>query len=348
MQHYSRREALQLGAVGTATALLGPAANAYGRSLSRAIPRSSSLTPVSFQLSWIQGNEWAGTYIAQERGYYVDEGVDLKLLAGGPNVTVEPLIATNKVLIGMTYGLGTATTNENGGNIRIFATQYQRSPDVIVSLSKRPIRTLKDLIGKTIGVPSDTSSLWTLFLSRNHIKASSVHQVPVQSSLDPLSNGQVDGIITYSTEVAPLNAQGLDPVFLWMADYHYNDVTNGYGASEASIQSNSDAIVKFMRAEIRGWQDFVKDPEYGAYLTVKKGWGGGISLKENTLECVQTAALLTYGSVYKDKGLFWLSPGIEDAVLENVNPTLKKPFKAAQIFDSTIMPKVYQGKRSIS
>jgi ABC-type nitrate/sulfonate/bicarbonate transport system substrate-binding protein len=349
MQRYSRREALQLGAVGGVTALLGPAATAYGRGLSRAIPRQSSLTPVSFLLSWIPGIEWGGTYIAQERGYYKDEGINLTVLPGGPNVTVEPQIASNKVLIGMTYGLGTALTNKNGGKMKIFGTQYQRSPDVIVSLSKTPIRTLHDLIGKTIGVSSDASAVWQQFLGRNHIATSQVHTVPSQSSLDPLVNGQMDGILTYSTETAQLNAQGLKPVFLFMSDYKYNDISNGYGASVASLQARRDDIVKFLRGEIRGWQDFVKDPEYGAHLTVSKyAKGAGLSLKETIVEAQQTAALMTYGPVYKAKGLMWLSPALEQSVIQNVNPALHTKFSSSQLFDGSVMPLVYQGKQSVS
>jgi ABC-type nitrate/sulfonate/bicarbonate transport system substrate-binding protein len=349
VHRFTRREVVKTGIAGAAVGALGPVLAACGGSTSNAKKTASSLTPVSFQLSWIAGNEWAGTYIAQERGYFAEEGIDLTVLPGGPSVTVEPLVATNKVLVGMTYGLGTATTVENGGSIKIFANQYQRSADVIASLAKKPIRTPQDLIGKTIGVPSDAVPVLQAFLGNNHIQTSQVHQVPVQSSLDPLVNGQVEGMLTYSTEAAELNSHGIQPVLLFLSDYHYYEMSNAYGASAYSIEHDSDTIVKFMRGEIRGWQDCVKDPEYGAHLTVSKyAKGAGLSLKETVLEIEQTIALMTYGSVYREKGLFWLTPESEQNVLAGVNAALKKPVTASEIFDDTIMPKVYAGAKSIS
>lgn len=342
MRDVTRRQALRIGAAGALGSVLTACASAGSTG-------NSGLAPVRFQLSWIPGIEWGGTYLAQERGYYREEGIDLTVLPGGPNVAVEPLIATGKVDVGMTYGLGAATTDLNGGSIKIFGTQYQRSPDVIVSLPGKPIRTLADLTGKTIGIPSATTLVWHQFLLRNNISPAAVHTAPTQSSLSPLVDRQVDGIVTYSTETAQLNAQGIQPVFLFMADDNYNDISNGYGTSTATLSGQRDKIVKFMRAEIRGWQDFAADPEYAAHLTVTKyARGTGLSLPETITEARQTAALITYGPVVRDKGLMWLSPQLEHTVLSVVNASLKKPVTAAQIFDSTVLADVYRGKARIS
>jgi ABC-type nitrate/sulfonate/bicarbonate transport system substrate-binding protein len=342
----ARRGVLKMGAAAFAAGSLATALEACSGSSAAS---NKGLTPVKFALSWIPGIEWGGTYIAQERDYYRDEGVDLTVLPGGPNVAVEPLIATNKIDVGMTYGLGTATTDINGGSIKIFGTQYQRSPDVILSLANKPIRSLGDLTGKTIGIPSDTILVWHQFLLRNHIPSAAVHVAPVQSSLDPLVNGQVDGIVTYSTETAQLVAQGMTPVFLYMADYNYNDISNGYGASTTTLANDREKLIKFMRAEIRGWQDFVADPEYAARLTVTKyARGAGLTLKETIIEAEQTAALVTYGPVAKAKGLMWLSPGLEQTVLSVVNASLKTPVTTAQIFDDTLLADVYQGRNRVT
>lgn len=345
MDFVARRDVLKMGVAACAAASVAPVVAACGGSSATA--SKTGLTPVKFALSWIPGIEWGGTYIAQERGYYRDEGVELTIVPGGPNVAVEPLIATNKVDIGMTYGLGTATTDINGGSIKIFGTQYQRSPDVILSLASKPIRSLAELRGKTIGIPSDTILVWHQFLLRNHIPSAAVHVAPVQSSLDPLVNGQVDGIVTYSTEIAQL-PQSPAPVFLYMADYNYNDISNGYGASTATLATGRDKLIKFMRAEIRGWQDFTADPEYAAMLTVTKyARGAGLTLKETITEAEQTAALVTYGPVVKAKGLMWLSPELEQTVLSVVNASLKTPVTTAQIFDDTLLADVYQGSNRI-
>src|SRR5215469_10058065 len=164
MRYMTRRAALRMGVAGAVAGVLAPVVSACSSSRSSA---TGAQTPFNFQLSWIPGISWGGSYIALERGYYADEGLKVTVVPGGPNTAVEPLIAANKVLVGMTYGLGAATTNANGGDIKILGTQYQRSPTVIVSLPQKPIRTLQDLPGKTIGIPSDTTSLWQLFLARN-------------------------------------------------------------------------------------------------------------------------------------------------------------------------------------
>ena len=70
---------------------VGSGAFALGAAALPFSPRPlSAQTPVGLQLSWLHSSQFAGSYIALERGWWSEAGLDVSLMPGGPNAPVEP------------------------------------------------------------------------------------------------------------------------------------------------------------------------------------------------------------------------------------------------------------------
>ena len=113
-----------------------------------ASPVAAADTSASLQMGWIANVENAGEFVADEKGYYAAEGVDLELVPGGPGVSVEPLVVSGKALVGLSQPDNVARAREQGAALKVVATTFQRNPAAVMSLATNPVPTPQDLVGK--------------------------------------------------------------------------------------------------------------------------------------------------------------------------------------------------------
>lgn len=117
---------------------------------------SENLYKIKLQLQWKNQFEFAGFYMAKEKGYYKDLGIDVEFVEfdGKSNIINEVLNEDKQIGI-----WGSDIINEwlNGKDIVFLANYFKRSP--LVLITKPQIRTPEDLVGKSVMVPlSDAST----------------------------------------------------------------------------------------------------------------------------------------------------------------------------------------------
>jgi ABC-type nitrate/sulfonate/bicarbonate transport system substrate-binding protein len=312
-------------------------------------PSSAAAAKVSIQFSWIKNVEFAGSYIADNKGYYKAQGIDADLVAGGPTATIEPDVQSGKILIGINSPSSTSEAVAKGADLKIIATMYQKSPFAIMSLASNPLKTPQDMIGKKIGVQAANQSIWLAFLKANSIEASKLTTVPVQFDPTPLANKQVDGWFSFvNNEPNLLKVKGVDTFTFLLNDFHYPSITNTYFVKTDTLSDKAkrESVVKFMRAEIKGWQDNIKDPTLGATLTVNDyGKALKLDVKEQTLEN-DAANVLIQSDDTKAHGLFWMS---DEKIAETVATiTAGGGTISKDLFTTEILKEVYGGKNTIS
>ncbi|MGF7234217.1 MAG: ABC transporter substrate-binding protein [Frankia sp.] len=333
---FTRRDALRVTIGGGVLAALSPTLVACGSSQAKGQSTGASLTNLPLQLSWLNGAEWGGTYIARERGYHRAAGLNVEISPGGPQVSVEPRLATGKAVVGMTYGYGAASANANGAGIRIIGAHFQKSPNGIASLASAPITDPHQLVGKKLGVSASSVASMKAFLEHAGVDPSKVKFVPVQDDLSPLANHQVDAFGAYLTDTAKLNAKGIKTNFMFRSDFGYGDMPDVYGVTTKTLATHRAEIVSFLRAELRGWQDFVKDPAYGARLAVQKyGQGLGLDLAEQTVEARLYGTLVTGGDP-TFTNLFQISKATKQQVVASVTAAGIKTTEA-ELFDDSVL-----------
>jgi ABC-type nitrate/sulfonate/bicarbonate transport system substrate-binding protein len=310
---------------------------------------AADLGALSYRLSWIKNVEFAGSYIADSKGYYKTAGFSsVNLISGGASATpMEADVATGKALFGVSSPDITGAAIMKGAPLVIIGAEYQKNPFAIMSMAKTPILTAKDMYGKKIGVQVANTSVWTSFLKAAGLDASKITVVPVQFDPTPLTQGTVDGWFSFITnEPNELRSKGFKVATFLLADQGYPLVSETYFTTKDTLSSKPDVVKAFLTAEIKGWKDSIADPGLGATLTVSTyGKGLGLTIPEQTQEsATQNTLILTPAT--KASGLFTVSPALVEANLKTL-ATGGTKLTAAQLFDFSILESIYKDDPSL-
>jgi ABC-type nitrate/sulfonate/bicarbonate transport system substrate-binding protein len=302
------------------------------------------LGALSYRLSWVKNVEFAGSYIADSKGYYKAQGFSsVNLIAGGAAATpMEADVATGKALVGVSSPDITGAAILKGAPLKIIGAQYQKNPFAIMSMAKTPIATPQDMYGKKIGVQVSNTSVWNAFVKAASLDVSKIKVVSVQFDPTPLTQGTVDGWFSFITnEPNELETQGFKVHTFLLADYGYPLVSETYMATTDSIANKAAALKGFLLAELKGWKDNIADPALGATLTVNTyGKGLGLTIPEQTLESKAENALILNADTTKN-GLFTVTDALVEANLKTLAIGGLK-LTADQLFDFSLLGDIYQ------
>jgi NitT/TauT family transport system substrate-binding protein len=234
---------------------------------------------VKFTLDWkFEGNA-APFLVAQDKGYFAAEGLDVTIDSGNGSAGAVTRVASGA------YDIGFADLNSlvefDASNpdraIKSFFIVYDEPPFALFTLKKSGIAKPKDFEGRTLGAPvfDAPRKLFPAFARATGVAAGAVKW----ESMDPplrepmLVRGQVDAISGfYFTSLLNLKAQGVtlnDLTIFKYSDYGMAFYGNGLIASPALTQNNPDLLKRFARAVVKGWRDAIKNPA-AAIEVVKK------------------------------------------------------------------------------
>ncbi len=303
---------------------------------------------LDFQLSWVKDAEFAGEYIADQKGYYTQQGFSkVNLISGGPNVAQDSVVASGKAIICISSPDITAAAINQGAPIISIGAQYQKNPFAITSLAKSPIHTPQDMYGKKIGVQATNESVWSAFLKANNLDASKINKVPVQFDPTPLATGEVDGWFAFITnEPNQLLVKGIQTFSFLLADNNYPLVSETYVARTDDVKNNPDKLKAILKAEIMGWHDSIADPSLGAGYAVNiYGKDQGLNMEEELLESQSQNALIQSADTATN-GIFTVT----DELLGKNISTLKIAginIDQSKLFDMSLINAVYQENPSL-
>lgn len=330
-----------LGSLAIATALLtGCAADAT------TTEGGSEPTAVSFQTSWIPMVQFGGSYIAQDAGYYEDEGLDVTILPGGPEVDGTALVAAGTVDIGVSNADNVARANEAGADLVIIGAGFQKNPLALLSLASDPIDNPEAMYGKKIGIPAGDSATHDALVEFNDLDASQIEQVPAGFDVAPLLSGEVDGLYVFYTEQPiALEEAGEEGTTFLLADYGMDVFAQVYFVTRDTFENKKDLITAFMTAEIKGWQDFVADPSPAVDLAVNEyGKDSGLTESQQTKQSERQIELLMTPDT-EANGLLTMS---EEKIQANLDTLEKLGIPATEdLFDTSILDAIYDGKPSL-
>jgi ABC-type nitrate/sulfonate/bicarbonate transport system substrate-binding protein len=229
---------------------------------------TKSLEKVTFQLGWLKLAQFGGHFVALKNGYFADEGIDAEFLSGGSGIDGLTLVENGQVMMADANGSDILTAVSKNIPLQCFGTIYQSTPNALMSLGKDPLTTMASLKGKTVGLPNGEQQLLTAMLKRAGVDPSTVKLVVVGTDPSVLTSGQVDAYIGYGTEQGlDLQQSGVDVKIVYFDKLGDPDYGNAYFAKTSFLEKNTDLVTRWMKADLRGWQEFVKDPAAAATLT---------------------------------------------------------------------------------
>jgi NitT/TauT family transport system substrate-binding protein len=217
------------------------------------------------QFGWLFDAHHLGFLLAEKRGFYDQEGLDVTLLPGGLDSSPVRAVATGAADIGQLSGAEQLlSAAQEGLPIVAIAAFHRHSPHAIISLSSNPITSPDSLVGKTVAVAYGDAAefLFRSFLRQNKIQESQVHLVPFRFDLTPLRRKQVDAITGFLTDQPlTLKAAGLNPVVLSYSDFGVSEYGYMFATTRDQTTRNSKSLRAFLRASRKGWQEVFADPD---------------------------------------------------------------------------------------
>lgn len=271
---------------------------------------------VVHQLGWVKSIQFGGHFAAIENGYFADEGIEADFVAGGPSgIGTDVAVATGQAMTSDTDVDGTIRARINGMPVKAFAAIMQKAPGAIMSLADNPINTLADIPGKTIALPDGVRPQVNALLEANGLDPAEVTYVPVGTDPGILAAGQVDGYYGWATnQGVMLQTRGVDIAIAYMNDLGVPGYAGVLIATDETLDEKKDLIVRWLRAEIKGWQWHLDNPDEMAKLMVDMYGQRGLDLEAQTVESNMMKDFLPVGAA-KENGLLWIEPDAFEAGL---------------------------------
>jgi len=229
---------------------------------------------VTVRLKWLNQAQFAGYYVAKDKGYYEKAGLDVSIQPGGSDFPAIQMVAGGSEQFGVTGADQILIARSKGVPVVAIAVIYRENPFVLFALKKSGITKAAQLAGKNIGLKIGGSEelIYRAVLKSAGIDKGSLHEMPVKFDLSPLLTGQVDVWPGYLiNEVLAAEEKGFETSVIRPAEYGVAMYADTLFTTERMLKEKPDVVKKFVAATIRGWADAVAEPEAAARTTVKFG-----------------------------------------------------------------------------
>jgi NitT/TauT family transport system substrate-binding protein len=241
------------------------------------VGRAADAIRFSLEFRIYGGN--APAFLAAEKGIYRDLNLDVTVDGSSGSAESVRRIATGT----HDFGLADMSTiveftarNPNAAP-KLLMPVFDKFPGVVLSLSRRPIKTPQDMVGAKIGTgPVDAGAkLFPALMAHNKIDPKTVNRVNVDVKIREtmLIKGEVDGVVGFDyTSIFNLMEAGIkqdDITLFYFSDYGFDLWGNSFMASPAIIEKNPDLVRRVATAVARAWVAANKDRP-GAIAAVSK------------------------------------------------------------------------------
>ena len=220
---------------------------------------------VSLQLQWVTQAQFAGYYVALDKGFYEAEGLDVTILAGGPDIAPPQVLAGGGADAMLNWMPSALAAREKGLPVVNIAQPFKKSGLMLTCWKDTGITKVEDFRGKTIGV-------W--FFGNEYPFLSWMSQVGIPTeggadgvtvlkqgfNVDPLLNREADCISTMTyNEYGQVIYAGVNPDELVTFKYEEQGVAtleDGIYVLEENLNDPVfvDKMVRFVRASMEGWK----------------------------------------------------------------------------------------------
>ena len=243
---------------------------------------ASAADKVTLQLKWVAQAQFAGYYVAKDKGFYDEAGLDVEIKPGGPDIAPEQVIAGGGADVIVDWMGGALAAREKGVGLVNIAQPYKKAGMQLVCPADGPVQTEEDFKGHTLGVWFYGNE-YPFFAWMNKLGLSTeggadgVTVLKQSFDVQPLIQKQADciSVMTYN-EYWQLMDAGYKPEDLIVFNYSAmgNDLLeDGLYALEDNLKDPAyvEKMVKFVNASMKGWAYAIANPEEAAGIVMDNG-----------------------------------------------------------------------------
>lgn len=228
---------------------------------------------VTLYLDWLNQFQFAGYYIAKEKGYYNNFGLDVTIKEfNNSNSNIVKEVMTQDAV----YGVGKSSLiidKFNGNDVVLLSSIYQASPLVLISLKDSNIKNPRDLKNKRIMITDDaitSASINSMIISQGI----NLDEIIVQKhsfDINDLKNKKTDAMACFlSNEPYFLEKQNIQYNVLNPNDYSFDFYEGILYTSQKELLNNPSRVQNFNKASLKGWEYAFNNIEETAKLIFEK------------------------------------------------------------------------------
>lgn len=239
-------------------------------------PSNNQLTKITFPISWFHGAQYGYVYVAKEKGYFADEGLDVTITENKGSAITSKLIASGEYPIGMVGADVAAISIDKGMPITLVAVTDKVSPGGVTCHKSAGVSKPTDLYGKKIGVTitSNAYQQWLVFLKIANLDTKKINEVPIGGAGAEFLAKQVDCFALYPflTE-ANAKVKGLEVNSLTYYDFGEKMYNQTIGVNSDYLKNHADIVQKITRAIMKGVKFERENPEETINIVLRQNPG---------------------------------------------------------------------------
>lgn len=271
-----------------------------------ALTVSAQAEKVTLQLKWVTQAQFAGYYVAQEKGFYKDAGLEVTIKAGGPDINPEQVLAGGGADVIIDWMPSALASREKGATAVNIAQPFKRSGLLLACRKETGIAKPEDFKGKTIGVWFGGNEFPLLsWLSQLKLPttggADGVTLMKQGFNVDPFLQKQADciSVMSYNEyhQILEAGVKADDVVVFNYTDFKVNNLEDGLYVSADKLKDPAfvATMAKFVKASMKGFDEMRKDPK-GSVAAVLKNDASGSQTEAHQASMVDEVNKLTEGS----------------------------------------------------
>ncbi len=301
---------------------------------------------VTLQLKWFNQFQFAGFYVAKEKGFYKEEGLDVTIKQGGPTVSPLREVMEGKAEFGIA-GPDVVQYVSRGTPIKAIMTVFQQSPTCLMALKSSGIEKPQDFKGKKVGILNDYTYIeLKMILAKAGLSIRDIRKVRWTFDLKGFVEGKYDVVPAYRTnEPDVVRNMGYDVVLFYPEDYGIKFVGDVLFVKKDFLEKNRDLVKRFVRASYRGWVYAINHPDEAIEIILSKYNTQNLTKEHLEYEAKETIKLVTarlkdvkyFGSFNKDQ---WN----EIIKLLHDHKMIRKMVSFSDVVDDSIINEVIEGR----
>ncbi|GGH07457.1 nitrate ABC transporter substrate-binding protein [Alsobacter metallidurans] len=261
---------------------------------------------VTIQLKWVTQAQFGGYYVAKDKGFYKDAGLDVTIKPGGPDVAPPQVIAGGGADVIVDWMPSALASREKGVPLVNIAQPFKRSGMMLTCRAETGVKAPEDLKGRTLGVWFYGNEYPFLsWMAKLKIptdgSAGGVKVLKQGFNVDPLLQKQADCIstMTYNEYWQVIDA-GIKPENLVVFKYEDQGVAtteDGLYVLEDKLKDPAfvDKMARFVKASMKGWEWARANPKDAAKIVLDNDASGAQTEKHQT-RMMEEINKLTAGS----------------------------------------------------
>jgi NitT/TauT family transport system substrate-binding protein len=303
---------------------------------------------VRVQLKWIHQAQFAGFYMAQEKGFYTKENLKVSFLEGGQGIDNTQAVLSGEADFGVITSEDILIERSLGRPLTAIAAIYRRSGTVFAAKADSGIVKPADILGKTVALSAEPGVLryfevpFYAMMKKLGLDVSSVRFVPYEPTYRAFLEGKAEVTPCFATGgLIRLRDQGVKLNLIWPSDYGIRFYADTLATTDMIVGEKSDLVTRFLRATLKGWQDAVGNPEEALTATLKYAGASSRELQSKMMDAQMP--LIHTG----EDRIGWMKPEEWNDMYRMLldQNLLATPVDVERAYTMEFLKKVYKGQR---